>query len=136
MNTFKAFSIARGIICSYFKPFCYGEVVCGYHPKSWYYDSTDCLSLIHTLGKDAQSYHVDQNLITYNIGFSDCNGNTIFTGDYISFNGDDNKSLVYFDENEGAFFYGGGRNRKRLTRERAATCHIVSNIYDKLRLNK
>ena len=94
------------------------------------------------VGDDGFAHYIDPIIVCRSTGFVDYEGRDIFTGDYIALCSGAAESLVFFDEDEGAFFYtavpnGTGRDafagrRRQLTRDRAANKFIVGNIFEKL----
>lgn len=90
---------------------------------------------------------IDPSTLTFNTGFTDIDGNEIFTGDFVILkkavlqNADgewildtsefcDQRYLIFYDEDEGALCASGDFIFP-FDRKRAARCRIVGNIYDK-----
>lgn len=134
MDISKPFSWARGVCIEHSKRIRYGYIVYG---RLAPFSNRICDL---TPPRSMPSWHqVDGSTITFNTGFTDKLGADIFTGDYVFVDGTEfsHVALIYFDENEGAFYYrwqtGSDHINMRLTRERAAKCLVFSDIYHRIR---
>lgn len=122
----KPFTIARGFTL-------YEEnnrIVYGtYHPNGEFIDE-DCRGI---------SFHyVEPTAVTFNTGFTDRNGNEIFTGDFIQWAPGLFQYLILFDEDAGCF----GKCQvctdfwTKFTRDDAKTLTIYDNIYNRIQARR